>query len=344
MPAQTKQDKTPANGLEQNKAQAELIRHDWTQEQVQTLFALPFNDLLFQAHYIHRQFFNPNQVQLCRLLSIKTGGCPEDCGYCSQSAHAKTGLQASKLMSVDAVLETATKAKQEGATRYCMGAAWRNLKDRDMAALKEMIKGVRALGLESCATLGMLTQQQADELAEAGLDYYNHNIDTSKEFYDKIITTRTFQDRLDTLEAVRKSGMKICCGGIIGMGESVADRANMLRILANLPQHPDSVPINQLIAVAGTALENAPLPNPIEFVRCIAVARILMPRASVRLSAGREEMSDEMQALCFFAGANSIFVGDELLTKANPAQEKDKALLDQLGMTGLAAFEEPAIA
>jgi len=323
--------------------QAKLIRHNWTQAQVQALFALPFNDLLFRAHTIHRQFFDPNQVQMCRLLSIKTGGCPEDCGYCSQSVHAKTGLQASKLMAVDAVLESAKQAKQEGATRYCMGAAWRDLKERDMAALKEMIKGVRALGLESCATLGMLTQTQADELAKAGLDYYNHNIDTSKEFYDKIITTRSFQDRLDTLEAVRKSGMKICCGGIIGMGEDTKDRANMLRTLANLPQHPDSVPINQLIAVAGTALENAPKPNPIEFVRCIAIARILMPRASVRLSAGREEMSDEMQALCFFAGANSIFIGDELLTEANPAQEKDEALLEQLGIRGLAAFEEPAL-
>ena len=320
----------------------QYIRHDWSKDEILALFDMPFNDLLFEAQTIHRHFFNPNQVQMCQLLSIKTGGCPEDCGYCSQSAHAPTGLQASKLMEVEKVLAEARRAKEAGATRYCMGAAWRSPKDRDMEALKLMIKGVRDLGMESCATLGMLTPEQAKELADAGLDYYNHNIDTSEDFYEEVITTRSFQDRLDTLEHVRNSGMKVCSGGIIGMGEKIFDRAEMIRTLANLPEHPDSVPINQLIAVPGTALENAELPHPIDFVKCIAVARITMPRSSVRLSAGREEMSDEMQALCFFAGANSIFVGDELLTKSNPARDKDGQLMARLGLEGLPAFEEPA--
>lgn len=320
-----------------------LIRNNWTREEVQALFNLPFNDLLFQAQTVHRQFFDPNQVQLCQLLSIKTGGCPEDCGYCSQSASSPTGLKASKLMEVEQVLTEARHAKEGGATRYCMGAAWRSPKDRDIEALKMMIQGVKDMGMETCATLGMLSPKQAIELAESGLDYYNHNIDTSEEFYAEIITTRSFQDRLNTLENVRNSGMKVCCGGIIGMGEGIVDRAEMLRTLANLPQHPDSVPINQLIAVEGTPLAGAKPPDAIDFVRCIAVARILMPRAAVRLSAGREEMSDEMQAMCFFAGANSIFVGDELLTKDNPAREKDDALMSKLGMHALPAFEEPAI-
>lgn len=323
--------------------QTDLIRHDWTRDEVQALFDLPFNDLLFRAQTVHRQFFDPNQVQMCQLLSIKTGGCPEDCGYCSQSASAPTGLNASKLMEVETVLAEARRAKQGGATRYCMGAAWRSPKDRDMEALKMMIRGVRDMGMETCATLGMLSPKQANELAEAGLDYYNHNIDTSEEYYGEIITTRSFQDRLDTLEYVRQSGMKVCCGGIIGMGEGLHDRASMLHTLATLPSHPDSVPINQLIAIEGTKLENTSLPDPIDFVRCIAVARIVMPRSSVRLSAGREEMSDEMQALCFFAGANSIFVGDELLTTDNPGRDKDDALFSKLGVHGLPAFEEPAI-
>ena len=319
------------------------IRHDWTREEILALFELPFNDLLFQAQTVHRQYFDPNQVQMCQLLSIKTGGCPEDCGYCSQSSSAPTGLKASKLMEVEKVLTEARRAKEGGATRYCMGAAWRSPKDRDMEALKLMIKGVRDMGMETCATLGMLSPEQAQELAEVGLDYYNHNIDTSEEFYGEIITTRTFQDRLDTLENVRNSGMKVCCGGIIGMGEKLMDRSEMIRTLANLPEHPDSVPINQLIAVPGTLLEEAELPHPVDFVKCIAVARITMPRSSVRLSAGREEMSDEMQALCFFAGANSIFVGDELLTKGNPGRAKDDALMLKLGVETLPAFEEPAI-
>lgn len=323
--------------------QKKTIRHDWRREEVRQLFAQPFNDILFRAQTIHRQFFDPNQVQMCQLISVKTGGCAEDCGYCSQSASADSGLKATKLMDAQNVLAEAKKAKENGATRYCMGAAWRSPKARDMDTLKEMIQGVKAMGLETCATLGMLTAEQADALAQAGLDYYNHNIDTSEAFYDQIITTRNFQDRLDTLEHVRQSGMKVCCGGIIGMGETIEDRGEMLRTLANLPSHPDSVPINQLIAVAGTKLENTPPPDAIDFVRCIAVARILMPRSSVRLSAGREEMSDEMQALCFFAGANSIFVGDELLTEDNPAREKDDALLGKLGLNALPAFKEPAI-
>ena len=321
----------------------QMIRHDWTAEEVQALFDLPFNDLIFKAQTIHREFFNPNEVQMCQLLSIKTGGCPEDCGYCSQSAFAESDLGASKLMEVEEVLNEARKAKEGGATRYCMGAAWRSPKDRDIENLKTIIRGVRNLGMETCATLGMLTAEQAQELADAGLDYYNHNIDTSEEFYGEIITTRTFQDRIDTLEVVRESGMKVCCGGIIGMGEKIFDRAEMLRTLANLASHPDSIPINQLIAIPGTKLENANLPHPIDFVRCIAVARIMMPRSTVRLSAGREEMSDEMQALCFLAGANSIFVGDELLTTDNPGRDKDSELISKLGIVPLPAFEEPAL-
>ena len=321
----------------------QMIRHDWTAEEVQALFDLPFNDLIFKAQTIHREFFNPNEVQMCQLLSIKTGGCPEDCGYCSQSAFAESDIGASKLMEVEEVLNEARKAKEGGATRYCMGAAWRSPKDRDIEKLKAMISGVKDMGMETCATLGMLTAEQAQELADSGLDYYNHNIDTSEEFYGEIITTRTFQDRLNTLEVVRESGMKVCCGGIIGMGEKILDRAEMLRTLANLACHPDSIPINQLIAIPGTKLENVNLPHPIDFARCIAVARIMMPRSTVRLSAGREEMSDEMQALCFFAGANSIFVGDELLTTDNPGREKDTQLMSKLGIESLPAFEEPAL-
>ncbi|MEC7629050.1 MAG: biotin synthase BioB [Pseudomonadota bacterium] len=321
----------------------QMIRHDWTAEEVQALFDLPFNDLIFKAQTIHREFFNPNEVQMCQLLSIKTGGCPEDCGYCSQSAFAEANIGASKLMEVEEVLNEARKAKEGGATRYCMGAAWRSPKDRDIETLKAMISGVRDMGMETCATLGMLTAEQAQELADCGLDYYNHNIDTSEEFYGEIITTRTFQNRLDTLEVVRESGMKVCCGGIIGMGEKILDRAEMLRTLANLDCHPDSIPINQLIAIPGTKLENVNLPHPIDFARCIAVARIMMPRSTVRLSAGREEMSDEMQALCFLAGANSIFVGDELLTTDNPGRDKDAKLMSKLGIEPLPAFEEPAL-
>ncbi len=320
----------------------EYIRHDWTKEEIMSLMELPFNDLLFQAHTIHREFFDPNEIQMSQLVSIKTGGCPEDCGYCSQSSSAKSELVANKLMDMKTFTTNAKQAKENGATRYCMGAAWRSPKNRDMNRLKDMIKVVSDLGLESCATLGMLNSEQAEELAKSGLDYYNHNIDTSEEFYDEIITTRCFQDRLDTLETVRKSGMKVCCGGIIGMGETDQDRASMFQTLANLEQHPESVPVNQLIAVTGTKLEDTPLIDPIDFVRCICVARILMPQSAIRLSAGREEMSDEMQALCFFSGANSIFIGDQLLTKGNPAYEKDEILLKKLGVYSQVSVAESA--
>jgi len=308
------------------------IRHDWSAAEVQALFAAPLNDLLFQAHALHRKHFDPNRVQLSTLLSIKTGACPEDCAYCPQSARFDTGLKNEPLMAVDDVLCAAKAAKENGATRFCMGAAWRSPKDRDLPKLEAMISGVKALGLETCMTLGMLKPQQAERLAGAGLDYYNHNIDTSAEFYGEIISTRKFEDRLDTLENVRNAGMKVCCGGIVGMGEGQGDRAEMLRTLANLPEHPQSVPINNLVAVKGTPLDGAEALDPIEFVRTIAVARILMPASYVRLSAGRSEMSDEMQALCFFAGANSIFYGEKLLTTGNPQNEKDRALLDRLGI------------
>ena len=307
-------------------------RRMWSLEEAQSLHDAPFNDLLFQAQTVHRQNFDPNKLQLSRLLSIKTGGCPEDCGYCSQSAHHETGLKASKLMEVRRVIAEATKARDAGATRYCMGAAWRNPKARDMDAVVAMVEGVKALGMETCMTLGMLDLEQAERLKQAGLDYYNHNIDTSERYYPEIISTRTFADRLDTLANVRDSGIKVCCGGIVGMGEEPVDRIDMLVTLANLPEHPESVPINMLIPIAGTPLADARLIEPIEFVRVIALARIMMPKSHVRLSAGRTAMTDEMQALCFFAGANSIFVGDTLLTANNPAEDKDSLLFRRLGI------------
>jgi biotin synthase len=302
-------------------------------DEARIIYNLSFNDLLFRAHSVHRVNFDPNRIQLSRLLSIKTGGCPEDCGYCSQSAQYPTGLKASKLMEVERVVEEARKAKEGGATRYCMGAAWRSPNHRDMDAVIAMVHGVKALGLETCMTLGMLSPPQANALAEAGLDYYNHNIDTSERFYKEIITTRSFADRLDTLENVRQAGIKVCAGGILGMGETVNDRIDMLVTLANLPRPPESVPINMLIPIAGSKMADAQPVDPIEFVRMIALARILMPRSHVRLSAGRTEMTDEMQALCFFAGANSIFVGDVLLTAANPGKDRDASLLRRLGLT-----------
>ena len=317
-------------------------RHDWTRDEVEALFALPFNDLIFEAQSVHRQWFDANEVQKSTLLSIKTGGCPEDCNYCSQSAKFDTGLKATKLMDVDAVLEGAERAKAAGASRYCMGAAWRSPKDRDMDAIVAMIKGVRAMGMETCMTLGMLSPAQAAQLKQAGLDYYNHNIDTSEEFYGDIITTRTFEDRLETIGHVQDAGINVCAGGILGMGEAVDDRASMLMTLANLNPQPQSVPINMLIPIAGTPMgDNDPV-DPIDFVRCIAVARIMMPKSVVRLSAGREWMSDETQALCFMAGANSIFVGEALLTTANPALDKDNDLFDRLGLKPMAAHSCPS--
>jgi biotin synthase len=307
-------------------------RDQWTVDEARALHDLPFNDLLFRAQTVHRQNFDPNRLQLSRLLSVKTGGCPEDCGYCSQSIHHQTGLKASKLMEVERVIAEAKASRDAGATRYCMGAAWRSPKDRDMAAVVAMIQGVKALGMETCVTLGMLDQHQAHQLKEAGLDYYNHNIDTSQRYYSKIISTRTFADRLETLAHVRDSGIKVCCGGIVGMGEEAIDRIDMLVTLANLPEHPESVPINMLIPIEGTPLAKAAPIEPIEFVRIIALARIMMPTSHVRLSAGRTAMSDELQALCFFAGANSIFVGDTLLTAENPGDDKDSALLRRLGI------------
>jgi biotin synthase len=307
-------------------------RHDWTTEEVEALFALPFQDLLFEAQRVHRAHQPANTVQMSTLLSVKTGACPEDCAYCPQSIRHDTGLERETLMAVADVAARAKAAREAGATRFCMGAAWRSPKKRDIEVMSAMIREVHSLGLESCATLGMLTLDQAKELREAGLDYYNHNIDTSPEFYGEIITTREFQDRLDTLEAVREAGMNVCCGGIVGMGETVRDRARMLQVLANLPHHPESVPINQLVAVPGTPLAGQAPIDPFDFVRTIAVARILMPRSAVRLSAGREQMSDELQALAFFAGANSIFYGEKLLTTGNPDVEHDRALLARLGM------------
>jgi biotin synthase len=309
-----------------------IIRHDWQSAEVQALFDLPFNDLLFKAQTIHRMHFNPNEVQVSTLLSIKTGSCPEDCKYCPQSAHYNTGLEKQRLMEVEAVLKKAEEAKAKGSSRFCMGAAWKNPNKRDMPYVLDMVKGVRAMGLETCMTLGMLDEEQAGQLADAGLDYYNHNLDTSPEFYDKIITTRTYGDRLDTLQNVRDSGMKICSGGIIGMGERKTDRVGLLAQLANLPVHPESVPINMLVKVPGTPMENVEDLDPLDFIRCLAVARILMPKSHVRLSAGREEMSDEMQAMCFLAGANSIFYGECLLTTPNPEAHKDMQLFERLGI------------
>lgn len=314
------------------------VRNRWVRQEARRLYDLPFNDLLFEAHSVHRRHFNPNQVQMSRLLSIKTGGCPEDCGYCSQSAHAPTGLKASKLMEVERVLAEARKAKAGGATRYCMGAAWRSPKERDMDMVVAMVEGVKALGMETCMTLGMLSPGQAGRLAEAGLDYYNHNLDTSERYYSEIITTRTFADRLETLSHVRDAGIKVCAGGILGLGETADDRIDMLLTLANLETPPESVPINMLIPIPGSKLEHAAPVDPFEFVRTIALARILMPTSHVRLSAGRTEMSDELQAMCFFAGANSIFIGDCLLTTDNPLEDQDAALFRRLGITG----EDPA--
>jgi biotin synthase len=313
----------------------EIVRHDWTRAEAQAIYDLPFNDLLFRAQTVHRRHFDANKVQLSRLLSIKTGGCAEDCGYCSQSAHHASGLSASKLMEVERVIAEARKAKEGGATRYCMGAAWRQPKARDMDAVVAMVEGVKALGMETCMTLGMLTNEQVGQLKTAGLDYYNHNIDTSERYYAEVIKTRTFADRLDTLARVREAGIKVCSGGIVGMGETADDRIDMLVTLANLDEHPESVPINMLIAIPGTPLENAKKIDPVEFVRTIATARIMMPASVVRLSAGRTEMSDEMQALCFLAGANSIFVGETLLTAGNPGEDKDAALLARLGLEPL---------
>lgn len=304
----------------------------WARADFDALLALPFAELLFRAASVHREYFDPAEVQASRLLSIKTGGCPEDCGYCSQSAKFDTGLKASKLMETQAVLAEAARAKEEGASRFCMGAAWRSPKDRDMDALCEMVGAVKDMGLETCMTLGMLSDDQATRLSDAGLDYYNHNIDTSPEYYDKIISTRTFEDRIDTLEKVRKAGMKVCCGGIVGMGETPDDHVGFVLALANMSPPPESVPINALMPIEGTPLGQSEPVDPLDFIRLIALARIAMPTSCVRLSAGRETMSDEAQALCFLAGANSIFVGDELLTTKNPGQSKDAALFAKLGV------------
>ena len=313
------------------------LRHDWSAEEVESLLALPFSDLVFRAQTVHRRHFDANEVQLSTLLSVKTGGCPEDCAYCPQSALYDTGVAAEKLMPLDAVLAEARRARDAGATRYCMGAAWRSPKDRDLEAVAAMVAGVKALGMETCATLGMLGAAQAARLADAGLDYYNHNIDTSEDYYGEIVTTRTYRDRLETLAHVRDAGIRVCCGGIVGMGESRRDRAAMIATLAGLPAHPESVPINMLVQVAGTPLHGADPLDPFEFVRTVAAARIAMPRSVVRLSAGREQMSDEMQALAFLAGANSIFVGPELLTTPNPERARDAALFERLGIAPMPA-------
>src|ERR1700761_281232 len=308
-------------------------RSDWTRDEIAALFALPFPELLFRAQSAHRAHFDPTQVQISTLLSIKTGGCPEDCSYCTQSVHNDTGLKATRLMDVDAVLADARAAKQAGASRFCMGAAWRNPKDRDLDAVCEMVEGVKALGMETCVTLGMLTAPQALRLKQAGLDYYNHNLDTSPEYYRHVITTRTYEDRLETLGHVREAGISVCCGGIVGMGESADDRVGLIHALATLPVHPESVPINALIQIEGTPQRLATPLDPIDFVRTIAVARITMPKSMVRLSAGREDMSDETQALCFLAGANSIFYGPKLLTTPNPVADSDRALFGRLGLS-----------
>lgn len=308
------------------------VRHDWTRAEITALFALPFSDLMFQAQSVHRAYFNPNEVQVSTLCSIKTGACPEDCAYCPQSARYDTGLEREKLMAVEKVIEEARAAKASGATRFCMGAAWRSPKGKDMPYVTHMVKGVKALGMETCMTLGMLDEQQAQDLADAGLDYYNHNLDTSPEYYGEIITTRTYQDRLQTLANVRKAGMKVCCGGIVGMGEEENDRAGLLQQLANMPEHPESVPINMLVKVGGTPLADQADLDPFDFIRTIAVARILMPKSHVRLSAGREQMSEQTQSMAFLAGANSIFYGKKLLTTPNPEANKDMQLFKKLGI------------
>jgi len=315
-----------------NASFAPAIRHDWSRDEILALFNLPFSDLMFQAQSVHRAHFNPNEVQVSTLCSIKTGACPEDCAYCPQSARYDTGLEKEKLMAVEKVIEEAKAAKASGATRFCMGAAWRSPKGKDMPYVISMVQGVKSLGMETCMTLGMLDAEQAQDLANAGLDYYNHNLDTSPEYYGEIITTRTYQDRLETLDNVRKAGMKVCCGGIVGMGEEVLDRAGLLQQLANMADHPESVPINMLVKVGGTPLESEADLDAFEFVRTIAVARILMPKSHVRLSAGREQMNEQTQALAFLAGANSIFYGEKLLTTANPETNKDMQLFGKLGI------------
>ena len=317
-----------------------VIRHDWTREETLALFDLPFPELLHRASVVHRERFDPTEVQVSTLLSIKTGGCPEDCAYCPQSARYSTGLKAEKLMALDDVIAKAAAAKAAGATRFCMGAAWRSPKDKDVAEVAKMVGAVKAMGLETCATLGMLKPEQAASLKVAGLDYYNHNLDTAPEFYGDVIKTREYQDRLDTLEAVRTAGLKTCCGGIVGMGETREQRAGLLQTLANLPEHPGSVPINRLVQVEGTPLHGTALLDPFEFVRTIAVARLMMPASMVRLSAGRNEMNEELQALCFLAGANSIFYGEKLLTTGNPDVEADQALFARLGLKPMAVVEE----
>ncbi|HSR62990.1 MAG TPA: biotin synthase BioB [Gammaproteobacteria bacterium] len=315
--------------------QGRSLRNDWSQDEILRLFTLPLNDLIFHAQTLHRQFFDPNTIQLSTLLNIKTGGCPEDCAYCPQSARYHTGIKAESMMALDEVLAAARAARDKGASRFCMGAAWRSPKDRDLDQVSSMVQSIKELGLETCATLGMLTETQAERLKRAGLDFYNHNLDTSEGFYRSIITTRDYQDRLDTLDIVRKAGMSVCCGGIIGMGEDVADRAAMLQVLATMPKHPESVPINLLVRIEGTPLAQVEKPDPFEIVRTIAVARILMPASYVRLSAGRTDMNDENQALCFLAGANSIFYGEKLLTTDNPELENDQRLFERLGLRPL---------
>jgi len=313
----------------------ERLRHDWQREEIAALFNLPFSDLMFLAQQTHRKYFDPNAVQVSTLLSIKTGRCPEDCGYCPQSVRFETEVEVEPLLPLEEVIDAASKAKASGSSRFCMGAAWRSPKDKDIDQVVEMVQAVKALGLETCLTLGMLSEKQAKRLKEAGLDYYNHNLDTSPEFYGDIITTRTYQDRLDTLAHVRNAGMNVCCGGILGMGETREDRLGLLQELANQQPHPESVPINMLVRVEGTPLQDSPDFDSLEFVRTIAVARILMPKSYVRLSAGREEMSEEMQALCFLAGANSVFYGEKLLTTPNPTEQSDHQLFEKLGITAV---------
>lgn len=319
---------------EKNKNKASL-RHDWTVEEIAALFDMPFNDLMFEAQTTHRNNFDANAVQVSTLLSIKTGKCSEDCGYCPQSVRYDTELEVEPLMPLAEVIAAAKTAKENGSSRFCMGAAWRSPKDRDIGPVIDMVKEVKAMGLETCVTLGMLTDKQTQELKEAGLDYYNHNLDTSPEYYGEVITTRTYQDRLDTIQRVRDAGMNVCCGGIVGMGESRRDRVGLFQELANQEKHPESVPINMLVRVAGTPMENGDDLDPIEFIRSVAVARVMMPKSFVRLSAGREKMSDEMQAMCFFAGANSIFYGDKLLTTPNPETNDDMELFKRLGIKAI---------
>jgi len=315
-----------------NKSHEQVLRHDWTVEEISALYEMPFNDLLFEAQSTHRENFDANAVQVSTLLSIKTGKCPEDCGYCPQSIRYETELENEPLMPLDEVIASAKQAKENGSSRFCMGAAWRSPKDRDLEPVIEMVKEVKAMGLETCLTLGMLTGAQANKLKEAGLDYYNHNLDTSPEYYGEVITTRTYQDRLDTLQHVRDAGMNTCCGGILGMGESRRDRVGLFKELANQEHHPESVPINLLVRVSGTPLEKGDDLDSLEFIRSVAIARIMMPKSYVRLSAGRENMSDEMQAMCFFAGANSIFYGEKLLTTPNPSANEDVQLFERLGI------------